>query len=357
MKLDCGAWAPICFGSLLDEDSIYKAKPNSRIDLTTSEEKLEGFIPFVSRTENNNNVDCYVLGEEISSIEDGNAITIGDTTSTVSYQPKPFATGDHIIVIRAKWLNVYTGLFIVTLLNRERFRYSYGRAFLMEAIKRTTLRLPVIDDGIPDWKWIEMYIKSLRHRPITTKKGHAVHPTLDCREWKEFFLHRILNAEMGNGIDSVVTTNESPIYNYVSRDSKGNGVVGFVDRIEGEAPFPAGAMTLSLGGSFLGSCFIQRKPFYTAQNVAVLKEKVHISDLTKLFIATLIRNECKIKYQAFGRELNAHYKKDFTIKLPVQRDENGIVIDTTHEFSDEGYIPDWNWMDNYMNSLPYSDRI
>lgn len=27
-----------------------------------------------------------------------------------------------------------------------------------------------------------------------------------------------------------------------------------------------GAMSLALGGSFLGSCFIQKKPFYTAQN-------------------------------------------------------------------------------------------
>ncbi len=37
-------------------------------------------------------------------------------------------------------------------------------------------------------------------------------------------------------------------------------------------PFKAGLMTLALGGS-LGSCFIQNKPFYTAQNVAILEEK------------------------------------------------------------------------------------
>ena len=141
------------------------------------------------------------------------------------------------------------------------------------------------------------------------------------------------------------------------RDSNGNGVVGFVDEIDGEIPFPAGAMSLALGGSYLGSCFIQKKPFYTAQNVAVLQEKVPLSDHTKLFIAALIRNECKIKYQAFGRELNAHFRKDFTIKLPVLHNENGIVIDETKEFSEDGYIPDWEWMDNYMKSLPYSDRI
>lgn len=78
---------------------------------------------------------------------------------------------------------------------------------------------------------------------------------------------------------------------------------------------------------------------------------------TKLFIATLIRNECKIKYQAFGRELNAHFRKDFSVKLPVEHDVNGIVYDESCSFSDDGYIPDWRWMDNYMHSLPYSDRI
>ncbi len=156
---------------------------------------------------------------------------------------------------------------------------------------------------------------------------------------------------------TILTTSDDPKYNYVSRDSNGNGVVGWVDEIEGENPFPAGAMSLALGGSFLGSCFIQKKPFYTAQNVAVLQEKVPLSNHTKLFIATLIRNECKIKYQAFGRELNAHFRKDFTIKLPIKHDANGIVYDETHEFSDEGYIPDWDWMDDYMKSLPYSDRI
>lgn len=60
------------------------------------------------------------------------------------------------------------------------------------------------------------------------------------------------------------------------------GVVGFVDEIEGETQFPAGSMSLALGGSFLGSCFIQKKPFYTAQNVAVLQEKIPLSDHVKL---------------------------------------------------------------------------
>ena len=85
--------------------------------------------------------------------------------------------------------------------------------------------------------------------------------------WKDFYLHKLFKTGMGNGIDAVVTTNYNPKYNYVSRDSNGNGVVGFVDEIEGEEPFPAGTMSLALGGSFLGSCFIQKEHLYSEQGV------------------------------------------------------------------------------------------
>ena len=46
-----------------------------------------------------------------------------------------------------------------------------------------------------------------------------------------------------------------------------------------------------------------------------------------------------------------------TGEFPVKHNADGIVFDETHEFSDDGYIPDWEWMDSYMRSLPYSDRL
>lgn len=371
MKLDVSTWKPFRFGALIDK--IYKAKAYAKVELTVCLSKGEGYIPFVSRTEANNGVDCYVLAEEVQIIEPGNAIVIGDTTATVSYQGSSFVTGDHIIVIRAQWLNKYVAMFIISLLQRERFRYSYGRAYLKDSIEKTRLLLPVKhgENGIvitdkeagfsaegylPDWEWMEAYIKSLHYKPLTTavKKRNTIPFVTD--NWKEFYLHRIMDAGMGNGIDAILTTGDNPKYNYVTRESNGNGVAGFVDAIEGEEPFPAGALSLALGGS-LGACFIQKKPFYTAQNVAVLQEKEPLSIYTKLFLAALIRNECKIKYQAFGRELNAHFRKDFILKLPVLHNGKDAVIDKDYKYSDEGYVPDWQWMEEYIKSLPYSDRI
>jgi len=289
-------------------------------------------------------------------------LTVARTGSAgfVAYQPKGCVVGDSAKILLLKNIEhrkpaIY--LFLRTVLTANQYKYTYGRKVTEEKYLSDTLLLPSINALEPDWSFMENYIFSLHYKPLSTTVVEQTPTNLNTETWKEFFLHRILNCGMGNGIDAVITTNNEPKYNYVSRDSNGNGVVGFVDEIEGEKPFPAGAMSLALGGSFLGSCFIQKKPFYTAQNVAVLQEKVPLSDHAKLFIATLIRNECKIKYQAFGRELNAHFRKDFTIKLPIKRDINGIILDETHQFSDEGYIPDWEWMENYMKSLPYSDRI
>ena len=88
-----------------------------------------------------------------------------------------------------------------------------------------------------------------------------------------------------------------------------------------------------------------------------MQEKEVLSIYTKLFIATLIRNECKVKYQAFGRELNAHFRKDFTIKLPIKMNGLQFVYDENKTYSDDGYIPDWEWMENYIKQLPYADKI
>ena len=294
---------------------------------------------------------------------------------TAFYQRDPFCATSDVNILSPKFdMTPEVGIFITTIINKsENYRWNYGRQCRVGNTKKIIIKLPIqyIDDFnpkidekhrysdegfIPDFKWMENYIKTLHYKLLTTEiTENSIN--LNVNTWKEFYLHKIFDAKMGNGIDSISTTSDNPKFNYVSRDSNGNGVVGFIDEIDGIDPFPAGSMSLALGGSFLGSCFIQKKSFYTAQNVAVLQEKIPMSLHTKLFISAIIRNECKVKYQAFGRELNSHYKKDFTIKLPIKYDINGVVYDSKHIFSDDGYIPDWEWMDKYMKSLPFSDKI
>lgn len=142
-------------------DSIYKVASYDDSELERVDMWGKKTVPYVTRTDLDNSVKSLVSSTGLANIEAGNAIVIGDTTSTISYQPGPFVAGEHIIAARAEWMNKYTGLFVTCLLRQERYRYSYGRAYKLDSIRNTELRLPVTSDGKPDWQWMENYIKSL----------------------------------------------------------------------------------------------------------------------------------------------------------------------------------------------------
>lgn len=173
--LDIKNWKEFKLCNLFDK--IYKSTAYVKSDLSFFKSFKPGRIGFISRTDLNNGCDGYVLLTEVDKIENGNAIIIGDTTSTIYYQEQDFVTGDHIVVCRANWMNKYTALFVKALLEKERYKYNYGRAFKMDLIKNTIIKLPVLKNGeeyivdsdkkysiegyIPDWKWMENYMKSL----------------------------------------------------------------------------------------------------------------------------------------------------------------------------------------------------
>lgn len=154
-------------------------------------------------------------------------------------------------------------------------------------------------------------------------------------KWCEYHLYDLFFVYSGNKFDKSKMTTFDPMVNFVGRSSKNNGVTAHVDYVEGVKPYSAGCMTIALGGEYIGSCFIQRHPFYTSQNVFVLSEKEPMDESVKLFIAHLIRFESKNNYMAFARELNSHIKTDFVIKLPSIK---------------EGKL-DVNFINNYINSL------
>lgn len=214
------------------------------------------------------------------------------------------------------------------------------------------------DDGhVPDWKFMEYYMKSLHHKPLTTQNKSENTLQLDVEKWKYFYLKNICDITMGNKMDWSAMTMENPEVNFVGRSADDNGVAGKVDLVDGVEPYKAGCITVALGGS-LGSSYLQDEKFYTSQNVSVLEFEDDVSDAAKIFVSCLIMNESKYKYFPFGRELNTHIRTDFGFTLPVQHNSDGtFFIDEKHTYSEEGYVPDWQFMEDYIKSLPYGDRL
>jgi hypothetical protein len=118
-----------------------------------------GLIPYVTRTTQNNGVTKNVKTSE--PLNKGNCIVVGGETAYFSYQDKDFIAGTNVTKLYNENLNLFTGLFIVTVANQNRFKYSYGRALNKSQAEKIVVKLPATPDGLPDWVYMENYIKSL----------------------------------------------------------------------------------------------------------------------------------------------------------------------------------------------------
>lgn len=117
-------------------------------------------------------------------------------------------------------------------------------------------------------------------------------------------LNDIFHIQYGNQLDLYkLTSNEFSAVNFVSRTRKNLGVICKVSKLNDIEPFPAGLITVTLGGSYLLSSFIQQNPFYTAQNIKVLTPKNEMSLNEKIFYCKAIELN-RFRYTSHGREAN-----------------------------------------------------
>lgn len=310
-----------------------------------------GEIPYVTAQAGNNGVMTYVECPD-EWLDDGDCIMIGGKTLTFSYQAKPFCSNDsHNIALYLKDkvnASEIRYLFLIAVLRGTLYqKYSWGDSVSMKRIKDDTFMLPVDASGEPDWAYMDEYMsevmqeaeKSLEHLSQADGDKHAI----GIKNWKRFHLYDddLFDIDMGTKLDRVKMAQVNPDVNFVGRANTNNGITARVDSIDGLEPYSTGNMTLSLGGEYLGSCFVQPDKFYTSQNVVVLIPKWDMSFEVKQFIATMIFRESRSYYKAFIDELNRHIKTDFSFYLPV----------------DDAGKPDWGHMEEYMRFVMKNAEI
>ena len=85
--------------------------------------------------------------------------------------------------------------------------------------------------------------------------------------------------------------------------------------------------------------------------------KFELDSLIAMFICSVINKE-RYKW-SYGRKLHDLKKaKNIVIKLPVKcNPDNTLFIDKNKTYSSNGYVPDWQFMEDYIKLLPYSDRL
>ena len=280
-----------------------------------------------------------------SMLQNGNCIVFicngAGSVGYANYMDKPFIATTDLVLGYADWLNEKTGLFVATVLCKERFKYSFGRKWKTH-LRDTKIKLPATPDGKPNWQWMESYIDSLHSELLTT--GNVMNigvNALEIGKWKEFSVSDLFNVVYGVNLElvnCVETTKSDPdAIAFVSRTESNNGVSAYVKPVSGVEPQPENTITVAGGGSVLAT-FLQTQPFYSGRDLYLLHSKEAISIPAKLFLVTVIKAN-KYRYN-YGRQANVTLPS-LKLRLPSKADGK----------------PDWQYMENYIKSLPYGDRL
>jgi hypothetical protein len=303
-----------------------------------SQNQIPGDIAYISSTAVNNGLDNFITPPDYMVVHK-NRMTLSNSGSVgyLFYHNYEFVASDHVTVI---WLNngelnKYIAVFLKPIFEKMKYRYNFGREISNDRIEKEKIYLPVDSKGNPDWIYMEDYIKSLesaiRFRKVVTANPRK-HLPIEMSDWKEFsFIDKKLWTRIRHGERLIEVDRIKGETSYYSASEYNNSMTDSIDN-------PLFVEKDCIVYSTFGTAFWVEGEFTASDEIYAFHNPA-MNKYSALFITTMMRkNQYKFK---FGRKAFYNKFQHETIKLPATKSG----------------LPDWAYMESYIKSLPYSDKI
>jgi hypothetical protein len=286
-------------------------------------------VNFVSRTARNNGVSASVA--PLPDLEPAQAGTISVALNgqggagTAFLQPAPYYTAYHVMVLTPKTaMSELERLWWAHCITANRFRFGFGR----QANKSlATLRLP---EKVPLW------VSAINLEPFEGARApysDASPPLLTPSVWAEFRYEGLFEIKKGLRLTKAdMTVGDTPFIGSIDSNNGRRQLVATKPNHDGNT------ITVNYNGS-VAEAFYQPSPFWASDDVNVLYPKFPLNQYVGMFLCALIRQE-KFRFN-YGRKWHLERMNEAVIRLPVTSAND----------------PDWNFMEGYIKSLPYSKSI
>ncbi|MFB6347957.1 restriction endonuclease subunit S [Moraxella sp. ZJ142] len=344
LKLTDKEWLSFFIGGTGGIFSIRATK--SGIDKNKLNTDENGKTPYVTRSDIDNGINLFVPDEQMPKYkkDEGNVITIGLDTQTVFYQKNSFWTGQNIQVLSNDNLNHWIAMFIIPLLKIQMKKFSWGSTgATLGRLNRTRIMLPVNSDGLPDWQFMEDFIKQKEQKQIAELKAYYADKAVELMIstgslkntwWREFAFSEIF-VEVQRGKRLTKSNQQDGQTPYISSTAANNGVDNFIGNSKGVRTFENG-LTLANSGS-VGSTFFHHYRFVASDHVTALMLE-QPNKYVYLFLSGIIKR-LEEKY-SFNREINDKRIQREKILLPINSDG----------------LPDWQFMEEFIKKIE-QDKI
>ena len=299
-------------------------------------------MAYVSSSALNNGVDNFIGNEDgVRIFEDCITLANSGSVGTAFYHPYKFVASDHVTKLKNNLFNKYIYLFIATIANRLSEKYSFNREINDKRLGREKIMLPIDGNGLPDYTFMEEYMKAVEKRLLAQYKEYImrVH-NLDLNgggkmknvQWKAFSLNEICDIRPGVRLVSrEMIEGKRP---FIGAADSNNGVTNFVSNKN--ASLDSNLLGVNYNGNGVAIGFYHPYEAIFTDDVKRIKFKQHEGNkYVYLFLKAAILKQ-KSKYQ-YGYKFSGERMNRQKIVLPA----------TT-----EG-TPDFQYMENYMQYREY----
>lgn len=298
------------------DDTIYYIRPSSTYEGTIAGHVNKNAIP-----------EKYIFPKNTIYVS-----TDGEGSHSYTYVSSfDFVPNSNVAVLIPKdEMTLQEKQYYALCITKNRYKFSYGRK--PKGNRLANILLPDRSE-IPDWVYeveepdLSKYKESFNNSPT---------PKLNSDIWKEFKYTDIFDTIIiGKSID--LNKLEEGDINYVGRTEENNGITAKVSKYNDQEPYKGNCITVPMVGNTLKSTY-QNDSFYVSQNILILRSQ-NLNKYNAMFFNAIIRMD-KFRF-CYGRTLSIDRFKQLTIKLP-----------TTPEGE-----PDYQFMEDYIKTLPYSKYI
>ena len=163
--------------------------------------------------------------------------------------------------------------------------------------------------------------------------------TLKNTQWKEFKINDLFIIEKGERlIESDRAGGEIPL---ITASSYHNGITSFIDKNTFECK--KGLFSNKLTIDMFGNVFYHKYQYFSDDNIHTLifnnELNIDLNEYVSVFLIAILE-KISAKY-GFGRQVRLHRLQEEVVALPVGKNNQ----------------PDWQFMENYIKSLPYSKSL
>lgn len=250
-----------------------------------------GDVPFVSPWIANNGVTAYKQPKPGETLDPANTITVTPLAGVAFYQPKPYlgrgGGGSAITILTHPRFTPNIGLYVATVVTKTLEGTDYRNPVSMKALKGKVITLPALENGDPDWEYMERSMSEIYRRAL---EENTLDEELGEPETRLFKVADLFTLHPGNALT-------------IAR----NGDVGFT--------------------------FYQDKPFIAGDDAIILNSKTPISKEAHLYLTPL--------FEAIGANYNYMHKLSLT-----RLQEELIPLPVTASGD-----PDWEYMHKYMSGV------